>query len=97
MAGTDALELKLVDQMGGLEDAIAYAAEQAELGEEYRLSEYPKQEDFFEQLTKEIMGDVKTHIIGNELGEFRTYYDQYQSIRKMEGVQARLPLYYTID
>jgi protease-4 len=95
--GIDALELKLVDQMGGIEDAIAYAAEQAELGEEYRLSEYPKQEDFVEQLIKEIMGDVKTRIIGNELGEFRTYYDQYQSIRKMEGIQARLPYTFTID
>jgi protease-4 len=64
---------------------------------EYRLSEYPKQEDFIEQLIKEIMGDVKTRMIGNELGDFRTYYDQYQSIRKMEGIQARLPFTFTID
>ena len=95
--GTDALDKKLVDQMGGLEDAIAYAVELAELGEEYRLSEYPKQKDFFEQLAKEIMGDVKIRIIGNELGDFKTYYDQYQSIRNMEGVQARLPFVYTIN
>jgi protease-4 len=95
--GTDALEKKLVDQMGGLEDAIAYAIEQAELGEEFRISEYPKQKDFFEQLAKEIMGDVKTRIIGNELGDFKSYYDQYQSIRNMEGVQARLPFVYTIN
>ncbi len=95
--GTDALEKKLVDQMGGLEDAIAYAIEQAELGEEFRISEYPKQKDFFEQLVKEIMGDVKTRIIGNELGDFKSYYDQYQSIRNMEGVQARLPFVYTIN
>lgn len=95
--GIDALELKLVDQMGGLEDAIAYAAEQAELGDEYRLSEYPKEEDFVEQLIKEIMGDAKTRIIDNELGEFKTYYDQYQSIRNMEGIQARLPYTFTIE
>jgi len=95
--GTDALDKKLVDQMGGLEDAIAYAVELAELGEEYRVSEYPKQKDFFEQLAKEIMGDVKIRIIGNELGDFKTYYDQYQSIRNMEGVQARLPFVYTIN
>jgi len=95
--GVDALELKLVDQMGGLEDAIAYAAEQAELGEEYRLTEYPKQKDFVEQLVKEIMGDVKTRMIGNELGDFRTYYDQYQNLRKMEGIQARLPYTFTIE
>jgi len=95
--GTDALELKLVDELGGLEDAIAYAAEQAELGDEYRLSEYPKQKDFFKQIVEEIMGDAKARMIDNEMGDFKVYYDQYQSLRKMQGVQARLPFVYTIN
>lgn len=94
--GVDALELGLVDEMGGLEDAIAYAAEQAELGEKYRLKEYPERKPFFEQLMEEITGQAKARVIGNELGEFKTYYEQIQSIREMEGVQARIPFIYSL-
>jgi len=95
--GVDALDLGLVDQLGGLEDAVAYAAEQAGLGDEYRLSEYPKQKDFFEQLMEEIMGNAKARAIESELGAFTIYYNQYQNIRSMEGIQARLPFVYTIN
>lgn len=95
--GVDALDLGLVDQLGGLEDAVAYAAEQAGLGDEYRLSEYPKQKDFFEQLIGEIMGNAKARAIESELGAFTIYYNQYQNIRSMEGIQARLPFVYTIN
>jgi len=95
--GVDALDLGLVDQLGGLEDAVAYAAEQAGLGDEYRLSEYPKQKDFFEQLIGEIMGNAKARAIESELGAFTVYYNQYQNIRSMEGIQARLPFVYTIN
>jgi len=96
-SGTDALELGLVDQLGGLEDAVNYAAEKAELGEKYRINEYPIQLPFFEQLIKELTGETKARIIGDELGEFKTYYDHIQTIRKMEGVQARLPFFYEIN
>lgn len=95
--GTDAIELKLVDQLGGLEDAVAYAVDLAELGDEYRVIEYPKQKDFFEELIKEITGEAKIRLIGNELGDFKTYYDQYQSVRNMQGIQARLPYTFTIE
>ena len=95
--GVDALDLGLVDQLGGLEDAIAYAADQAELGDEYRITEYPKHKDFFEQIIKEIMGDAKTQMIESELGSFKVYYDQYKNISNMKGIQARLPFIYAIN
>jgi protease-4 len=41
--GQDALGLHLVDQIGGLEDAISYAADKAQLGSSYRVKEYPEQ------------------------------------------------------
>ncbi len=96
-AGTDAVKLGLVDQMGGLEDAIAYAAEKAELGENYRIREYPVRKPFYRQLLEDLQGDAKTYIIGNELGEYKTYYDQMQSLKKMDGIQARLPFIYKIN
>jgi len=95
--GVDGLELGLVDQMGGLEDAIAFAAEKAELGDDYRLSEYPKQKKFVDQLIEELTGNMQARIIGNELGELKTYYDQIQSMQSMKGVQARLPFIMTIN
>ena len=95
--GVDGLELGLVDQMGGLEDAIAFAAEKAELGDDYRLSEYPEQKKFVDQLIEELTGNMQARIIGNELGELKTYYDQIQSMQSMKGVQARLPFIMTIN
>ena len=95
--GIDGLSLGLVDRMGGLEDAIDFAAEKASLGDDYRLSEYPKRKEFIEQLIEELTGNIQTRIIGNELGEFKTYYDQIQSLQKMQGVQARLPFFISIN
>ena len=95
-SGADALKLGLVDKMGGLEDAIAYAAEKAELGENYRIREYPVRKPFYQQLIEELQGDVKARFIGNELGEYKTYYDQIQSLKRMQGIQARLPYIYRI-
>ncbi len=95
--GVDAKELGLVDELGGLEDAIAYAVEQADLGDKYRIREYPLRKPFFKQMMEELTGQARARIIGDELNEFKTYYDQIQTIQKMEGVQARLPFFYSIN
>ncbi len=95
--GADAINIGLVDKMGGLEDAIAYAAEQAELGEDFRLREYPERKEFIEQLMQDITGGAKARIIGDELGEFKTYYKQIKSMQRMQGVQARLPFFYSLN
>ncbi len=95
--GADALEIGLVDEMGGLEDAISYAAEQAELGEDFRIREYPERKEFIEQLISELTGEAKIRIIGNEMDEFKVYYDQLKSIQRMQGVQARLPFFYSMN
>lgn len=52
--GQQALELGLVDQLGGLEDAITYAAEQAELKAGYDVRVVPRPKNFMEAL----MGDL---------------------------------------
>ncbi len=48
-SGEDAIKANLVDQLGGLEDAIALAAKTAEL-KEYSVDEFPKQPSIEEQL-----------------------------------------------
>ena len=81
----------LVDVFGGLETAIKIAAEKAGLGEKYRITELPKQEEAFAQIMKELTGEVKQRFIRNELG---AHYNQYVYLKKMlEGdrIQARMP------
>ncbi len=94
--GIDAKSIGLVDDFGGLEAAISYAAEKADLGESYRLIEYPKRKDFIQQLMDELTGQVSTRLINNELGDYATYYQKMQSLQEMKGVQARLPYFLEI-
>ena len=42
-SGIEAKKLGLVDEIGGLDRAISYAAQKASLGTNYRLTEYPRQ------------------------------------------------------
>jgi protease-4 len=49
-SGSDAAANGLVDQIGGLEDAIAYAAETAELGDDWQVEEYQNELTFEEFL-----------------------------------------------
>jgi len=95
-AGADAKKIGLVDEFGGLEAAVKYAADKAELGDAYRLVEYPKRKDFVQQLMDELTGQVSTRLIHNELGEYATYYQQMQSLKDMQGVQARVPFFLEI-
>jgi len=54
--GRQAVERGLVDRIGGLRDAIAYAAEKAGLGSDYEVYTYPEPKDFFEQLFAQLLG-----------------------------------------
>lgn len=57
-SGTNALEIGLVDELGGLDDAVAYAAELAGL-ESYQVESFPKAKDFATQLM-EMLGNSET-------------------------------------
>ncbi len=93
-SGSDAKRIGLIDEFGGLNDAIECAAELAKI-EKYRVINLPKQIDPFEQIMKTFKGNTKTNIIKNELGESYIYYEHLKSVSQMKGIQARLP--YTIE
>jgi protease-4 len=95
--GTKAKELKLVDEIGTLDAAIAEAASLAGIEAEYRLSEYPTQKEplqaFIEELTGEGNDDgFESKIIEQEMGGLYPYYKQLKEIIGTQGVQARLPV-----
>jgi protease IV len=89
-SGVNALEIKLIDEYGGLERAIELAAEKAEL-EVYRITELPKQEDPFQALIKELTGSAKMKMFEKEFGMAYKQYERIQSIIENRGVQARIP------
>lgn len=90
-SGSDALQIGLVDQLGGIKDAIKYAVEKAKL-KEYKLIYLPKQKEPLEEFMKKLNGEESAALaIKKELGEQYIYYKQLQEIFKFKGVQARLP------
>ena len=93
-SGSDAIELGLVDELGGIEQAIAYAAEKAGL-ESYSIKEFPKQEDMFESLLKTEKQEYYTKtILKNKLGDKVQYLEALERLNQTEGVQALMPLYF---
>lgn len=92
-SGLDALENGLVDELGGIYDAIDFAAEEAGLSE-YSVVELPKQKDFIEELISDIteQSSVKEKIM-MELGVFAPMYEAYMHLQKVQGIQARLPYF----
>lgn len=90
-SGANALEIGLVDVIGGLDKAIEIAAEKAGLSR-YRLKALPIEKEPFEEFLEELTGDAaKTKIFGNDETEFSKLYDYYKTLSNMKGVQARLP------
>lgn len=97
-SGLDALELGLVDELGGLEDAIAEAAEMAGL-DDYTIKELPKRKDPVQQILEDLnMAMVKTALgFDVENSELIEQYKAIQEIKEMKGIQARMPFVMKVD
>jgi protease IV len=90
--GKNALEIGLVDEMGGLENAVEKAAELAEL-DKYKIQEYPKVKDFMEQLLKEFKFQSGLDFMKTIPGVDNKTINRIKTIQNMdEGVQARMPM-----
>lgn len=93
-SGSNAIELGLIDELGGIEKAIAYAAEKAGL-ESYSIKEFPKQEDMFESLLKTDQQEYYTKtILKNKIGDKVKYIESLERLNQTKGVQALMPLYF---
>ncbi len=93
--GSEAKDIGLIDDFGGIEYAIQVAAELAEL-EKYRIIEYPKQKTFIEMLLAD-MGGVREYLIKKQLGDDYIFYKQLQNIKESTGIIARIPFEMIID
>lgn len=91
-SGTNALKIGLVDEMGGLKDAIQGAAKLAGI-ESFTIRELPVLEDPYMRIISQLGGEVRMSILKSELGESVKYYKMIQEVKDMSGIQARLPYF----
>jgi protease-4 len=89
-AGENALKIGLVDQLGGLDDAVRIAAEMAGL-KDYRVVKLPELTDPFTEMLKGGSHNVRTWFLKKELGGAWEYYDQIKKLSRMDGIYARMP------
>lgn len=97
-SGQRALELNLVDLLGGLDDAVALAAEMAGIQESYRTIAYPEQKSFFENLMADFGGaKAREQHLKTELGPLYPTYKQLRPLLQHEGAVARMPYDVVLD
>ncbi|MEI6062446.1 MAG: signal peptide peptidase SppA [Bacteroidota bacterium] len=94
-SGIDAKRIGLVDEFGGLTDAITEAAKLAKL-KDYRTIDLPEQKDTFEQIMEAFTGDNTSVYLKKELGTAYPYFHYLSRMSRMEGVQALLPYEFDI-
>jgi protease IV len=94
-SGTSALKNGLVDEIGGLEDAVKGAAELAGI-DAWSVRELPVIEDTYTKLISQLSGDIRMSILKKELGESVKYYNLVQELKDLSGVQARIPFFIEI-
>jgi protease-4 len=108
-SGTAAKQIGLVDEIGGLNVAIEYAAKQAKLGTDWEIQEYPRVSTFPERLfgkkldeTKAKLGIEKTQTknsnpLINELGKLQQEIKTLQTMNDPQGIYTRLPVNFKIE
>lgn len=102
-SGTAAKQLGLVDEIGGLEDAVAEAAKQAKLGDNWQLEEYPKRRSFEEQILARLSGvsvlkpAAKLDPLTAEVKKMQEELAVIKSMNDPQGIYVRLPFNLRID
>jgi protease-4 len=91
-SGSSAIEIGLVDTIGGLQASIDEAAKLADI-ETYSIRELPTLEDPYTRLLSQLTGDIKLRFLKNELGENIKFYNSFQELKNLSGIQARLPYF----
>ena len=102
-SGKEALKNGLIDQIGGLESAIAFAAERAELGEDWQIAEFPQNKTWETQVIERLFKiealqvDRAVDPLTSELLKIRQELAVLQSFDDPRGIYARLPFEFNLD
>lgn len=94
-SGIEASKIGLVDEIGGLDAAIAFAAKTAAVGDEFAVVEYPTKKPFVETLAEALGGKKREKAEGGVIGAF--VEETLAGIASLgdyndpHGIYARLP------
>jgi protease-4 len=89
-SGENALKIKLVDEIGGINDAIAAAAKLAKISN-YKLIDLPIQKNPIEELLSKGADEIEARTMKTNLGEQYIYIKQLKNVLIKKGIQARIP------
>ena len=91
--GLHAKQIGLVDELGGLNEAIAKAKKLAKV-DEASVINYPKKSTIFENMMKEAQGNsYADKQLKQTLGEYYPTFMQLKNVGQKTGAQASLPYY----
>ena len=95
--GNDALKIKLVDEIGGLDKAIAKAASLAKVSQ-YHATSYPEEQSWWSNLLDQATSsnNYLDEQLQATLGEYYEPFKFVKSINRQSAIQARLPYYVNI-
>ncbi|NJO43071.1 MAG: signal peptide peptidase SppA [Cyanobacteria bacterium CRU_2_1] len=99
-SGVEAQKIGLVDDLGGLEDAIQAAVEAAELGDDWQLEEYPESQSFWLAdwfNSRVTQSPVPADPVSLELQKLQDDLETLKSMNDPLGVYNRLPFNPKID
>ena len=88
--GEQALSHGLIDVIGSFDDAIQIAADKAGVKDDYRLSYYPRQKPFIEELFSKLNDEADARIF-EKTNILTPLLDNIKSLQRMNGLQVRLP------
>ena len=92
--GQDALKIKLVDGIGGIDQAVAKAAELAKV-KEYRTRAYPAKADMIESLLNRASSEGGNYLDGKLRATLGEYYAPFMFLKQLDrhdAIQARMPV-----
>ena len=90
-SGDDAKGIGLIDDYGGLKAAIALAADKAELGDEYRVTEQVEQPDGFAAILASLNEQVRATVKCSQLGILTKDYERMREVLSQEGIRMYCP------
>ncbi|MDR0658140.1 MAG: signal peptide peptidase SppA [Mediterranea sp.] len=89
--GSKALELGLVDELGGIDRALEVAVERAAI-ETYTVLSYPEKENFFSSLLNDKPANyIETKLLKDNLGRYYKEFNLLKNLEDADCLQARVP------
>jgi protease-4 len=95
--GNQAKEIGLVDELGGVDEAVRIAADLANLGKSYAVFEYPKAKSPLEEIFSKGKEELAAKTLKSYLGESYELFTLLKGIKEQDYIQARIPFELNIN